>query len=154
MKKKDITVLIDGFRRLSADAAEIAELLSGTETTSKKTAEVQAEPETPAPAAEETPAKVYTFEGSGSVDDETAADITVSLKNITVEGIAVTNIFKEMRMASATNAGYYYNTDCQAKDIDYSPIYLERFFRNLLLGEHWDLRNRYLRQEVSPRTDP
>lgn len=28
--------------------------------------------------------------------------------------------------------------------IDYSPIYLERFFRNLLLGEHWDLRNRYL----------
>ena len=64
--------------------------------------------------------KVYTFEGSGSVDDETAADITVSLKNITVEGIAVTNIFKEMRMASATNAGYYYNTDCQSKDIDYS----------------------------------
>ena len=62
MKKKDITVLIDGFRRLSADAAEIAELLSGTETSSKKTAEVQTEPETPAPAAEETPAKVYTFE--------------------------------------------------------------------------------------------
>ena len=64
--------------------------------------------------------KVYTFEGSGSVSDDSAADITVSLKNITVEGIAVTNIFKEMRMASATNAGYYYNTDCQAKDIDYS----------------------------------
>lgn len=62
MKKKDISILIDGFRRLSADAAEIAELLSGEETTSKKTAEVQAEPETQAPAAEETPAKVYTFE--------------------------------------------------------------------------------------------
>ena len=31
-----------------------------------------------------------------------------------------------------------------AKGIDYSPIYLERFFRNLLLGEQWDLRNRYL----------
>ena len=30
------------------------------------------------------------------------------------------------------------------KGIDYSPIYLERFFRNLLFGEHWDLRNRYL----------
>ena len=30
------------------------------------------------------------------------------------------------------------------KSIDYSPIYLERFFRNLLLGEKWDLRNRYL----------
>ena len=30
------------------------------------------------------------------------------------------------------------------KGIDYTPIYLERFFRNLLLGEKWDLRNRYL----------
>ena len=28
--------------------------------------------------------------------------------------------------------------------IDYTPVYLERFFRNLLLGEQWDLRNRYL----------
>ena len=28
--------------------------------------------------------------------------------------------------------------------IDYTPIYLERFFRNLLLDEQWDLRNRYL----------
>ena len=28
--------------------------------------------------------------------------------------------------------------------IGYSPMYLERFFRNLLLGEKWDLRNRYL----------
>lgn len=28
--------------------------------------------------------------------------------------------------------------------IDYAPEYLERFFRNLLLGERWDLRNRYL----------
>ena len=28
--------------------------------------------------------------------------------------------------------------------IDYSPMYLERFFRNLLLGERWDLRSRYL----------
>lgn len=31
-----------------------------------------------------------------------------------------------------------------AKGIERSPIYLERFFRNLLLGEQWDLRNRYL----------
>ncbi|WP_434503884.1 Fic family protein [Prevotella sp.] len=28
--------------------------------------------------------------------------------------------------------------------IDYTPIYLDRFFRNLLLAEQWDLRNRYL----------
>lgn len=36
------------------------------------------------------------------------------------------------------------------KGIDYSPVYLERFFRNLLLGEHWDLRNRYLHINPSP----
>ena len=30
------------------------------------------------------------------------------------------------------------------KGIDYTPVYLERFFRNLLLGEQWDLFNRYL----------
>ena len=30
------------------------------------------------------------------------------------------------------------------KGIDYSPVYLERFFRNLLLDEQWDLRNDYL----------
>ena len=30
------------------------------------------------------------------------------------------------------------------KGIDYTPIYLERFFRNLLLDEKWELRNRYL----------
>ncbi len=30
------------------------------------------------------------------------------------------------------------------KGIEYKPVYLERFFRNLLLGEQWDLCNRYL----------
>ena len=35
------------------------------------------------------------------------------------------------------------------KDIDYTPIYLVRFFRNLLLGEKWDLRNRYLHIEAA-----
>ena len=30
------------------------------------------------------------------------------------------------------------------KGIEYSPIYLVRFFRNLLLGDSWVLRNRYL----------
>jgi hypothetical protein len=36
------------------------------------------------------------------------------------------------------------------KGIDYSPVYLERFFRNLLLGEQWDLRNRYLHIHPTP----
>lgn len=35
------------------------------------------------------------------------------------------------------------------KGVDYSPIYLERFFRNLLMGEQWDLRNRYLHISAS-----
>lgn len=30
------------------------------------------------------------------------------------------------------------------KGVDFSPVYLERFFRNLLFGEQWVLRNRYL----------
>ncbi len=36
------------------------------------------------------------------------------------------------------------------KGIDYSHVYLERFFRNLLLGQQWDLRNRYLHVNPSP----
>ena len=28
--------------------------------------------------------------------------------------------------------------------IDHTIFYFERFFRNLLLGDKWDLRNRYL----------
>lgn len=46
------------------------------------------------------------------------------------------------------------------KDIEYSPIYLVRFFRNLLLGESWVLKNRYLHinptdeWKVQPRLAP
>lgn len=52
--------------------------------------------------------------------------------------------------AFAKHSWYFRNALVRAnyksavKGIDYSPIYLERFFRNLLLGEQWDLRNRYL----------
>jgi len=35
--------------------------------------------------------------------------------------------------------------------IDYSPIYLERFFRNLLLNDTWVLKNRYL--HICPREE-
>lgn len=37
------------------------------------------------------------------------------------------------------------------KGVDYAPVYLERFFRNLLLSEQWDLRNRYLHINPSPQ---
>lgn len=50
----------------------------------------------------------------------------------------------------ANHAWYFRNALVRANyknarlGIDYSPQYLERFFRNLLLGEQWDLRSRYL----------
>jgi fido (protein-threonine AMPylation protein)/biotin operon repressor len=50
----------------------------------------------------------------------------------------------------AQHSWYYRNALVRAnyrnavEGIDYAPEYLERFFRNLLLGEQWDLRNRYL----------
>ena len=64
MKKKDITVLVEGLRKLSADVAEIADLLAGTETPSKKQeTPVEPAPADPEPAAEEkAPAKVYSKE--------------------------------------------------------------------------------------------
>ena len=40
------------------------------------------------------------------------------------------------------------------EEIDYAPEYLERFFRNLLLGEQWDLRNRYLHIHPSENVQP
>lgn len=50
----------------------------------------------------------------------------------------------------AKHAWYFRNALVRANyknarlGIDYSSQYLERFFRNLLLGEQWDLRSRYL----------
>ena len=55
MTKKDKQVLIDGLKKLSADMAELAALLEGTEAPAKKQ-DVPAEEKAPAPA------KVYTYE--------------------------------------------------------------------------------------------
>ena len=50
----------------------------------------------------------------------------------------------------ASHAWYFRNALVRAVyanarlHIDYSPQYLERFFRNLLLGEQWELKSRYL----------
>ena len=58
--------------------------------------------------------------------------------------------FKVSNDMFALHSWYFRNALVRAnyknaiKGIDYSPVYLERFFRNLLLGEKWDLRNRYL----------
>ena len=37
------------------------------------------------------------------------------------------------------------------KNIDYAPIYLVRFFQNLLYGEQWELKSRYL--HIAPTTE-
>lgn len=48
----------------------------------------------------------------------------------------------------ARHSWYFRNALVRANyksaQVDYEPIFLERFFRNLLLGEKWELRNRYL----------
>ena len=50
----------------------------------------------------------------------------------------------------AENSWYFRNALVRAnyknakKGVEYTPVYLERFFRNLLLGEQNELRNRYL----------
>ena len=50
----------------------------------------------------------------------------------------------------ASHAWYFRNALVRAVyrnvrlGVDYSPQYLERFFRNLLLGEQWELKSRYL----------
>jgi fido (protein-threonine AMPylation protein) len=48
----------------------------------------------------------------------------------------------------ALHSWYFRNALVRANyksaQVDYKPIFLERFFRNLLLGEHWELRNRYM----------
>ena len=65
----------------------------------------------------------------------------------------------------ANNAWYFRNALVRANyknarlGVDYSPQYLERFFRNLLLGEKWELKSRYLvinppaEYAEQPRTD-
>ncbi len=47
-------------------------------------------------------------------------------------------------MGNTSLEGIPYHYHNIAKGIDYTPIYLEHFFRNLLFDEQWDLRNRYL----------
>ena len=66
MTKKEKQVLIDGLRKLSADAAEIAALLEGSVAKAK---EQNAPTEEAAPGPEEeVPAKVYTYEAIDETD--------------------------------------------------------------------------------------
>ena len=63
--------------------------------------------------------------------------------------------FKVNNELFARHSWYFRNALVRAnyknaiQGIDYTPVYLERFFRNLLLGDQWDLRNRYLHIHAS-----
>ena len=63
--------------------------------------------------------------------------------------------FKVNNELFARHSWYFRNALVRAnyknvmQGIDYTSIYLERFFRNLLLGDQWDLRNRYLHIHTS-----
>ena len=71
----------------------------------------------------------------------TAVFIILYLRHI---GFKVNNDMFAQHSWYFRNALVRANYKSAIKGIDYSPVYLERFFRNLLLGEQWDLRNRYL----------
>ena len=65
MTKKDKQVLIEGLKKLSADVADIAALLEGTEAPAKTQ---DAPAKDPAPMPEkEAPAKVYTYEETRAI---------------------------------------------------------------------------------------
>ena len=64
-------------------------------------------------------------------------------------GFKVNNDMFAMHSWYFRNALVRANYRNAVQSVDYSPVYLERFFRNLLLGEQWDLRNRYLHIQPS-----
>ena len=78
----------------------------------------------------------------GEGNTRTTAIFTI--KYLRSLGFTVNNDLFEQHSWYFRNALVRANYKNAVKGIDYSPVYLERFFRNLLLGEQWDLRNRYL----------
>ena len=66
MTKKDKQVLIEGLKKLSADVADIAALLEGTDAPAK-TQDTPAKDPAPIPETKEAPAKVYTYEETRAI---------------------------------------------------------------------------------------
>ena len=66
MTKKDQQVLIEGLKKLSADVADLAALLEGTEAPAK-TQDAPAKAPAPMPEKKEAPAKVYTYEETRAI---------------------------------------------------------------------------------------
>lgn len=77
-------------------------------------------------------------------EGNTRATAVFTIQYLRTIGFEVNNDMFERHSWYFRNALVRANYKSVVKGIDYKPIYLERFFRNLLLGEQWDLRNRYL----------
>ena len=78
----------------------------------------------------------------GEGNTRTTAIFTI--KYLRSLGFSVNNDMFEHHSWYFRNALVRANYRNVTKGIDYSPVYLERFFRNLLLGETNDLKNRYM----------
>ena len=66
------------------------------------------------------------------------------IKYLRSQGFRVNNELFELNSWYFRNALVRANYRNLEKGVNYEPEYLIRFFANLLLGEKWDLRNRYL----------
>ena len=74
-----------------------------------------------------------------------------TIKYLRSQGFRVNNELFELNSWYFRNALVRANYRNLEKGINYEPEYLIRFFANLLLGEKWDLRNRYL--HIHPTED-
>ena len=85
---------------------------------------------------------IWQIHAFGEGNTRTTAVFTILyLRHI---GFKVTNDMFAQHSWYFRNALVRANYKNAIKGVNYSPVYLERFFRNLLLDDQWDLRNRYL----------
>jgi len=85
---------------------------------------------------------IWQIHAFGEGNTRTTAVFTILyLRHI---GFKVTNDMFAQHSWYFRNALVRANYKNAMKGVNYSPVYLERFFRNLLLDDQWDLRNRDL----------
>jgi hypothetical protein len=63
--------------------------------------------------------KVCNIVGTGSTQDGTAGNVIITASDVTIKAIGVTNLKKEGSFYSSED-GLYYNSECQAYDINYN----------------------------------
>lgn len=83
--------------------------------------------------------------GLQAVDGLTTSDYLKETARRHIEGeIDIDEAQRRIKSYYQSKTNHEPDDDEKQEGIDYSPVYLERFFRNLLLGEQWELRSRYL----------